>query len=205
MQHFLLMCESETGTFCKVRAEECISLWSIPSLRGPGTPSLPSRNFMERFTRHGQDGLAQGWRCNGDVKTLHKMAVRKCMGAIKSVRMPLGGRYRANVLSIISSSYSEPRPSPPGTSRCWSLVHVYGPGPVPVAELLVLPPAGDPGINNKAALPSWSKQHELGCFTHNEADDADDEMTLWSKATVVFSSENLVSLVSVLFNKPNFL
>lgn len=55
---------------------------------------------MGPFIHHSQHCLARGRRRNGDVKMLHKTAVRKCMGAIKSFCIPLKGQYGANVLSM---------------------------------------------------------------------------------------------------------
>lgn len=60
----------------------------------------PVRTLWSILLSTAQHCLARGWLCNGDVKMLHKMAVRKCMGAIKSFRILLKGQYRASVLSM---------------------------------------------------------------------------------------------------------
>lgn len=44
--------------------------------------------------------LARGRQSIGDVKMLHKMVVRICQGALKSLYIPLGGQYGANVSSM---------------------------------------------------------------------------------------------------------
>lgn len=74
--------------------------WILISRRVPGSPILLCRKLYGPFYSPHPALSARGRRCNGDVKMLHKRAVRKCMGAVKLSRIPLKGQYGANVLSM---------------------------------------------------------------------------------------------------------